>query len=136
MSRRKLKDAYSRLPKSEKSCTTIVLAAGLQHKDGLVTKVMFRTIVQGDTATTIEMRPSMQQFNNFYIDAVGMVNKPIVDRAKARLSAIAATAEEMPDIVRDILKDAVLETSGLTTKVGDNVMTVVLDNHGQIWSRS
>lgn len=88
-------------------------------------------IVVGETATSIELRPETQQFNAFYIDAVGMVNNPIIDRAKARLTAMSCSAEQVPDEVRDILKDAVLETSALTDKVGDNVMTVVLDNPAQ-----
>lgn len=127
----KLKDAYSRLPDSEKARSTIVLASGVQRKDNKVTKVMFRTTVKGDTATSIEMRPATQQFNAFNVDAVGMVNNTIIDRAKARLSAITDSPDEVPDRVREILKDAVLETSALTTKVGDNVMTVLLDNPGQ-----
>ena len=129
----KLRDAYSRLPDSEKGRVTLVLASGVQEKDGIVTKVMFRTKVQGDSVTSIEMRPETPGFKGFYIDAVGMVKNEIIDRAKARLSAIGppVTAAEVPDIVQDILKDAVLETSQLTPKVGDNVMTVVLDNPGQ-----
>jgi hypothetical protein len=127
----KLKDAYTRLSESEKRRATLVSAAGVQEKDSLVTKVMFRMTVVGDTATSVELRPDTQQFNAFYIDAVGMVHNPTIDRAKARLSAITGSAEEVPDTVREILKDAVLETSTLTNKVGDNVMTVVLDNPGQ-----
>jgi hypothetical protein len=124
----KLKDAYSRLPALEKKLTTVVLASGVQRKDNKVTKVMFRMIIVGDTATSVEMRPDTQQFNSFYIDAVGMVSKPIIDRAKARLTAVNCPADEVPEQVRDILRDAVLETSAITDKVGDNVMTVVLDN--------
>jgi hypothetical protein len=105
----KLKDAYSRLPDSEKSRATLVLASGVQRKDGIVTKVMFRTKVQGDSVTSIEMRPDTPGFKGFYIDAVGMVKNEIIDRAKARLSAIAppVTADEVPDVVRGILIDAV-----------------------------
>ena len=121
----KLKDAYSRLSATEKARTTIVLGAGVQRKDDLVSKVMFRMKAQGDSVTRIEMRPPTQQFNAFYIDAVGMVNMEIIGRAKARLTAITAPAEDVRDIVRNILRDAVLETSQLTSKVGDNVMTVV-----------
>ncbi|CKI23813.1 hypothetical protein LTT02_28490 [Mycolicibacterium smegmatis] len=126
-----LRDAYSHLLASEKKRATIVLASGVQRKDGMVTKVMFRTKAQGDSVTSIEMRPDTQQFKAFYIDAVGMVNNPIIDRAKARLTALSCPADEVPDQVRDILRDAVLETSALTDKVGDNVMTVVLDKPGQ-----
>jgi hypothetical protein len=97
----------------------------------MVTKVMFRTIVVGDTVKSIEMRPDTQQFRSFYIDAVGMVHQPTLDKAKARLSALDCPTEEAADLTRDILRDAVLETSALTEKVGDNVMTVVLDNHAQ-----
>jgi hypothetical protein len=126
----KLKDAYTRLSESEKRRATLVSAAGVQEKDGLVTKVMFRTAVVGDTATSVELRPDTQQFKSFYIDAVGMVNNPIIDRAKARLAAITS-ADEAAEQARDILRDAVLETSALTDKVGDNVMTVILDNAAQ-----
>lgn len=65
----KLKDAYARLPKAHRSIPTIVLASGIQRKDDMVTKVMFRTKVVGDTATSIEMRPDTQQFSSFYVDA-------------------------------------------------------------------
>lgn len=128
-----LRDAYTRLPASEKQRVTLVLTSGVQRKDGMVTKVMFRTKAQGDSVTSIEMRPDYTGFKGFYIDAVGMVKKEIIDRAKARLSAIAPpiTADQVPDVVRGILRDAVLETSQLTPKVGDNVMTVVLDNPAQ-----
>ena len=124
----RLRDAYSRLPASEKARTTYVLAAGVQRKDGMVTKVMFRTKVQGDSVKSIEMRPETPGFSGFYIDAVGMVKNEIIDRAKDRMTAFTGPADELPAIIRDILKDAVLETSQLTPKVGDNVMTVVLDN--------
>jgi hypothetical protein len=127
----KLKDAYSRLPAAHKKMPTLVLASGVQRKNNMVTKVMFRTTVIGDTVKSIEMRPDTQQFNSFYIDAVGMVHNPTIDRAKARLSALNCPAEEAADQTRDILRDAVLETSALTDKVGDNVMTVVLDNPTQ-----
>lgn len=124
----KLEAAYSRLPSSQKKLPTLVLASGVQRKDNMVTKVMFRTTVVGDTVTSIEMRPDTQQFNSFYIDAVGMVHNPTIDRAKERLTALDCPAEEAADRTRNILRDAVLETSTLTDKVGANVMTVVLDN--------
>jgi hypothetical protein len=107
----KLRDAYSRLPKSVAAkYPTLVLASGVQENDGIVTKVMFRTKVQGDSVSSVEMRHDTPGFKGFYIDAVGMVNKEIIDRAKARLSAInpPVTADEVLHIVRDILKDAVL----------------------------
>ena len=96
----KLRDAYSRLPDSEKGRVTLVLASGVQEKDGIVTKVMFRTKVQGDSVTSIEMRPETPGFKGFYIDAVGMVKNEIIDRTKARLSAIGppVTAAEVPDV--------------------------------------
>ncbi len=124
----KLKAAYSRLPLPQKKLPTIVLASGVQRKNNIVTKVMFRTTALGDTVSSIEMRPKTQQFSSFYIDAVGMVHNPTIDRAKARLTALDCPADEAIDRTRDILRDAVLETSALTDKVGDNVMTVVLDN--------
>jgi hypothetical protein len=128
----KLKDAYSRLPKSvADQYSTLVLGAGVQRKDGMVTKVMYRTHVEGGLATSIEIGPATPGFKAFFIDAVGMVNKPIIDRAKDRLTAIADPVDEIPDIVRDILKDAVLETSSITPFVGNDIMTVVLDNPKQ-----
>ena len=127
----KLKGAYSRLPSAHKKIPTLVLASGLQRKDNMVTKVMFRTTVVSDTAKSIEMRPDTQQFNSYCIHAVGMVHQPIIDRAKARSAALNCPAEEAAEPTRDILRDAVLETSALTDKVGDNVMTVILDNHAQ-----
>ncbi|HJT92686.1 MAG TPA: hypothetical protein VJ777_12175, partial [Mycobacterium sp.] len=126
-----LKDAYTRLSAANRKVPALVLASGLQRKDNIVTKVMFRTTVVGDTATSVEMRPDTQQFSAFYIDAVGMVKNEIIDRAKARLTAVNCPADEAAEQARDILRDAVLETSALTDKVGDNVMTVMLDQHGQ-----
>lgn len=127
----KLKDAYTRLPQKLRQIPTLVSASGVQHKDGMVNKVMFRTIVQGDTAKSVEFRPGVEYGDGgFYIDAVGMVKQQIIDRAKARLSAINTPddCDNLKNETRDILRDAVLETSALTDKVGDNVMTVILDN--------
>ena len=94
----------------------------------MVTKVMFRTTVRDDSATSIQLGPSTVGFKPFSIDAVGTVKREIIDRALDRIAAITGPADEARDVLRDILKDAVLETSQLTPKVGDHVMTVVLDN--------
>lgn len=100
----------------------------MQRKNNIVTKVMFRTTAVGDNVSSIEMRPDTQQFSSFYIDAVGMVHNPRIDRAQARLTELDCPADEAIERMRDILRDAALETSALTDKVGDNVMIVVLDN--------
>ena len=124
----KLTQAYSRLSATKKSRATVVLGAGVQRKDDMVSKVMYRTIVRGDSATSIERPPTSTGFSPFRIDAVGMVKSEIIDRARDRIAAITGPVHAICGTVRDILKDAVLETSQLTPKVGDNVMTVSVDN--------
>jgi hypothetical protein len=125
----KLADAYSRLPKSTADkYPTLVLASGIQRKNNLIHGVMFRITVQGSASDSVELTPSTIGPSQFYINAVGMVNNPVIDRAKDRLSQPTANSLEQ---VRDILMDAVIETSRLTDYVGEDVMGVILDKQNE-----
>lgn len=87
----KLRSAYSRLPKTVAAqYATIILGVGIQRKDGRVHKVMFRTTVQGDSATSIELGPEVDAFKAFRINAVGVVYRPIIDRARDRIQQLEA----------------------------------------------
>jgi hypothetical protein len=122
---RKIADAYSRLPEATANkYATLVLASGVQRKDNKIYGVMFRITVQGKTSSAIELAPDRFPYNQFHINAVGMVHNPIIDRAKQR---IETTNPITPQDIRAILMDAVIETSTLTDHVGDDVMGVVLD---------
>lgn len=125
----KLGDAYSRLSAAERKRPLALLCAGLQRQDHMVGKVMFRMTFHGDSAKSSE-NPPPPGVGGFNIDAAGMVNNDIISRARDRILAIS-DASTIAQQVREILRDAVLETSALTNKVGDDVMTVVLDNAGQ-----
>jgi hypothetical protein len=107
--------------------TGIAFLDGKPTDQGRVTTVMFSIRAQNDSATSAERGPDIQSFSQGQVHAVGMVNMEIIRRAKARVSAIGGSRDEIPDRVREILIDAVLETSAITDAVGDNVMTVVLD---------
>jgi hypothetical protein len=119
----KLADAYSRLPKTAADkFATLVLASGVQRKEGLISGVMFQIKAQGSTTTAEEVVPNRLRAGNYHFGAVGMVNKDIINRMDARIPS-AQSLEE----TRDMLMDAVIETSGLTDYVGDDVMGVILD---------
>jgi hypothetical protein len=121
----KLADAYSRLPKTTADkYPTLVLASGVQRKNNLIHGVMFRVTVQGSTSDSVELTPSTISPSRFHINAVGMVNNPVIDRAKDRITQMTNGSLEQ---VRDILMEAVIETSQLTDYVGEDVMGVVLD---------
>lgn len=129
----KLGSAYATLPKSVASrYATTVLGAGIQRKGGKVHKVMFRTTARGDSVASAELGPTVDDFRAFRVYAVGMTHRPTLDRAQDRIRALHCPPEELADTVRDILKDAVLETHSLVpASVGEDVMTVVLDNQNR-----
>jgi len=57
-----------------------------------------------------------------------MVNNPVIDKAKRRIETMQpVTAED----IRDIAMEAVIETSGMTDFVGNDVMGVILSNEKQ-----
>lgn len=119
----KLADAYSRLPKTTADkYATLVLAAGVQRKDGLISGVMFQIKAHGRTTTAEEVVPNRLRAGSYQFGAVGMVNKDIIDHMDARIPS-AQSLEE----TRDMLMNAVIETSRLTEYVGDDVMGVILD---------
>ncbi|MDP7733983.1 hypothetical protein [Mycobacterium paragordonae] len=125
---RRIADAYTRLPTGvAMKYATRVLASGVQRKDGMSRGVMFRITVQGSGSKAEELASSLLH-NQFHIDAVGMVNQQVIDRAKHRIETKqAVTAED----IRDIAMDAVIETSGMTDYVGDDAMGVILSNGEQ-----
>jgi hypothetical protein len=120
---KKLNDAYTRVPRATaEGYPTTVLATGLQRKDGMVTKVMFRTTIKATSSTSVELRPPAQIYKAFRLVGVGACKKEICKRAEELI--VSATSVED---VRDILRGAVVATSRLTPRVGDDVMTVILD---------
>lgn len=131
---RKLKGAYARLPKAIAArYATSVLGAGIQRKDGRVHKVMFRATAHGDFVSSAELGPTVNAFQAFRMYAVGMSHRPTLDRAQSRIKALSCPKEELADAVRDILKNVVLDVHALApTSVGEDVMTVVLDNESRI----
>lgn len=121
---KKLTEAYSRLPADTADAyATHVLGSGIQRKNNLVSGVMFGMTVQGNASHAMELLPRRLR-NQFNIYAVGSVDKPAIDKAKNR---IETEKPSNPDDIREILMDAVSETSALTDAVGDDVMGVVLD---------
>lgn len=123
----KLAGAYSRLPKATRDrYPTLVLASGVQRKSGFISGVMFQITAQGVTASAQELIPTRLQPSKYHFGAVGMVNKDVINRLDTRIPT-ATTLEE----TRDMLMDAVTETSQLTDLVGKDVMGVFLDQHNQ-----
>lgn len=124
----RIADAYTRLPSDvAEKYPTLVLASGIQRKDGMSRGVMFRITVQGTASKAEELASGLLQ-NQFSIQAVGMVNQQVIDRAKLRIETTEpVTAED----IRDIAMDAVIETSSMTDLVGNDVMGVILRNGTQ-----
>ncbi len=120
--------AYARLPADVSTkYPTLVLASGVQRKDGISAGVMFRITVQGKTSEAEELASGLA-YNQFFISAVGMVNGQIIDKAKHRIEGLQpGTAED----IRNIAMDAVIETSRMTDLVGNDAMGVVLSNGEQ-----
>ncbi len=122
---RKIADAYSRLPDATANrYATRVLASGLQRQDNGVYGVMFKITVQGKNSSATELAPDRLPPNQFRIDAVGSVYTPAIEKAQHRIETINPIT---PEDIREILMDAVTETSALNEYVGDDIMGVILD---------
>ncbi|VEG57086.1 Uncharacterised protein [Mycolicibacterium aurum] len=123
---RKLVEAYSRLPRSTaRDYATSVLAAGVQRKDNSIYGVMFKIVTQGKNSIAQELAPSKLRWNQVFTQAIGSRtrNIDITNRAKQRILSDAGSPEE----VRNILMDAVSESSKVDSSIGPDIMGVILN---------
>ncbi|MGV0993529.1 MAG: hypothetical protein ACOYB7_14880 [Mycobacterium sp.] len=76
----RIAEAYARLPEDVAAkYPTLVLASGVQRKDGMSRGVMFRITLQGKTSKAEELASGLSH-NQFHIHAVGMVSNPVIDK--------------------------------------------------------
>jgi hypothetical protein len=101
----------------------------VQRKDNLIYGVMFKVVVQSNSSMAKEIGDDRLRWNKFQTHCIGSLdhNRHILAKAKRRIAGPDVTS---PEDIRDILIDAVVESSQVDPGIGSDVMGVVVDKIG------